>query len=126
MTIAASSGNVVQWFKLLRYGRQKTIRFTELNGAGLEERTRSSGNVHSIAFEVWLYGEEGSLRIFTASRKHRAKEELDRILTVTGLPELEPPSREIFSSRVIIGIIAVVLLIPVLMFGLFILLQFAK
>ena len=48
--------------------------------------------------------------------------ELERITSVTGLPETQAPSQEM-SPRMLIAIVAVALLLPIFMIGLFLILR---
>jgi len=65
-----------------------------------------------------LMGTAGSLKAYTSSKEDEARTELERITVLTGLPETQPPSREM-SSRMLMIIVVVALLLPILILGLF-------
>ena len=109
---------VIQWLKVLGFGRERNIQFSELKGVSIKERVTKSTTSGSLVFDVWLFGEEGSLKIYRASSEDEAKKVAERLSTLTGLPRTQPPSQRISSGKLLIIVVSAILL-PILMLGLF-------
>lgn len=86
------------------------------------EEIMSPGQFFPQGGWVWLFGQEGSLKIYRASFEDEAEKVAERISALTGLPRTQPPSQEI-STRKSIMIVASALLRPILMLGLFLIIR---
>ncbi|MBW2605120.1 MAG: hypothetical protein JRE28_12530 [Deltaproteobacteria bacterium] len=106
-----------QWWKALGFKRRRREQFSNFQGVYLDTKVHH-GKATYLVFEVWLMGTAGSLKAYTSSKEDEARTELERITVLTGLPETQPPSREM-SSRMLMIIVVVALLLPILILGLF-------
>jgi hypothetical protein len=114
--------SLIQWFKVLGLGRKRTIQFSELKGVSIKERVTKSTTSGSLVFDVLLFGEKGSLKVYRASSEDEAIKHAARISALTGLPRKQPPSKQL-STRTLIIIVVSALLLPILMLGLFLIIR---
>jgi hypothetical protein len=115
--VDARKGSVIQWFKILGIGRKREIQFSELNGVCIETRVPKNSTSGYLVFDVKLFGDGGSLRAYTAPKEDEAKKVVKQITAVSGLPQNQPPVQQP-STRKLIVIVALFLLLPILFVGL--------
>lgn len=119
--IDARIGSVDRWWKTLGFRQRRREKFLNFQGVYLDTKVHH-GKATYLVFQVWLTGSAGPMKVYTSSKEDEARMELSRIASVTGLPETQAPSQEM-SHRMLIAIVAVALLIPIIILGIFLIMQ---
>ena len=114
---------VDQWWKTLGFKRRRREKFLNFQGVYLDTKVHR-GNISHLVFVVCLMGSAGPMTVYSSSKEDEARVELERITSVTGFPAIQPPSRE-WSIRHLIILVAVALLIPIVLLGMFLISQVA-
>jgi hypothetical protein len=104
------------------FKRSYKRKFSSFQGIYLNTRVAKSGSVNSIVYEVFLKSNTGPLKVYTASKEDAARIELECIALLTALPETKLPPDE-FTVRKAIIVVIIVLLLPILMLGLFLIVR---
>ena len=112
---------VDQWWKTLGFKRRRREKFLNFQGLYLDTKVHG-GNISYLVFVVWLMGSAGPMKVYASPKEDEARVELERITSVTGFPATQPPSREM-SIRHLIILVAVAFLIPIILLGMYLILQ---
>ena len=120
--IDSKISSVIQWFKVLGIGRERKIQFSEIKGVRIKKHVTKTTTSGFVVYDVWLFGEEGELKIYRASSEDVANQAIEQIAALTGLPRIQPAEKQLSTQKLIIILIAA-LLLPLLMLALFLIIR---